>query len=92
MSAVPSPGPTSFGSGQKNRPIGRWRPHWIKDRAAPINARVEKVVHGPFSREIWPHRALTPVDNWFEWIDEGEPKKQLYLIRRRDGTPALFAT
>jgi putative SOS response-associated peptidase YedK len=28
----------------------RWgrRPHWAKDRAAPINARVEKVAHGPF--------------------------------------------
>ncbi|MET0950257.1 MAG: SOS response-associated peptidase family protein, partial [Pseudomonas sp.] len=24
-----------------------WRPHWAKDRAAPINARVEKVAHGP---------------------------------------------
>ena len=23
-----------------------WRPHWAKDRAAPINARVEKVAHG----------------------------------------------
>lgn len=27
-----------------------WRPHWAKDRAAPINARVEKVAHGPFFR------------------------------------------
>jgi len=23
-----------------------WRPHWAADRAAPINARVEKVAHG----------------------------------------------
>ena len=30
-----------------------WRPHWAKDRAAPINARVEKVAHGPFFRAIW---------------------------------------
>lgn len=36
-----------------------WRPHWANDRAAPINARVEKVAHGPFFRAIWPHRAIT---------------------------------
>ena len=68
-----------------------WRPHWAKDRAAPINARVEKVAHGLFFRAIWPHRAITPVDNWFEWVDEGGPKKQPYLIRRRDGAPVLCA-
>ena len=61
-----------------------WRPHWAKDRAAPINARIEKVANGPFFRAIWPHRAITPIDNWFEWVDEGGPKKQPYMIRRRD--------
>lgn len=61
-----------------------WRPHWAKDRAAPINARVEKVAHGPFFRAIWPHRAIIAINNWFEWVDEGGPKKQPYLIRRRD--------
>ncbi|QIH07179.1 MULTISPECIES: SOS response-associated peptidase family protein [unclassified Pseudomonas] len=66
-----------------------WRPHWAKDRAAPINARVEKVAHGPFFRQIWPHRAICPIDNWFEWVDEGGPKKQPYLIRHRDGSPIL---
>lgn len=69
-----------------------WRPHWAKDRAAPINARVERVAHGPFFRSIWPHRAIAPIDNWFEWVDEGGPKKQPYLIRRRDGAPALCAS
>lgn len=69
-----------------------WRPHWAKDRAAPINARVEKVAHGPFFRSIWPHRAIVPIDNWFEWVDEGGPKKQPYLIRRKDGRPALCAS
>ncbi|MNM94033.1 putative SOS response-associated peptidase YedK [compost metagenome] len=39
-----------------------WRPHWAKDRAAPINARVKKVAHGAFFRAIWPHRTITPVD------------------------------
>ncbi|MEE1922698.1 SOS response-associated peptidase family protein [Pseudomonas sp. 148P] len=69
-----------------------WRPHWATDRAAPINARVEKVAHGAFFRAIWPHRAVTPVDGWYEWVDEGGPKKQPYYIRRRDGRPAMCAS
>ncbi|MGB3122833.1 MAG: SOS response-associated peptidase family protein [Pseudomonas sp.] len=68
-----------------------WRPHWAKDRAPPINARVEKVANGPFFRAIWTHRAIVPIDNWFEWVDEGGPKKQPYLIRRRDRAPVLCA-
>jgi putative SOS response-associated peptidase YedK len=68
-----------------------WRPHWAKDRAAPINARVEKVAHGPFFKAIWPNRAIVAIDNWFEWVDEGGPKKQPYLIRRRDRAPILCA-
>lgn len=69
-----------------------WRPHWATDRAPPINARAEKVAHGPFFRAIWPHRAITPVDGWFEWVDEGGPRKQPYFIKRRDGCPALCAS
>lgn len=69
-----------------------WRPHWATDRAPPINARVEKVAHGPFFRAIWPSRAITPVNGWFEWVDEGGPKKQPYYIRRRDGCPSLCAS
>lgn len=68
-----------------------WRPHWSKERQLPINARVEKVAHGAFFRAIWPHRAIAPVDNWFEWVDEGGAKKQPYLIRRRDGAPVFCA-
>lgn len=49
-----------------------WRPHWAKDRASPINARVERLAHGPF------FPVFTPIDNWFEWVDEGGPKKQPY--------------
>ena len=69
-----------------------WRPLWADDRAAPVNARVEKVAHGPFFRQIWPHRALCPIDNWFEWLDEGGARKQPYLIRHRDGSPILCAS
>lgn len=69
-----------------------WRPHWATDRAAPINARIEKVAHSPFFRSIWPNRVIVPVDGWYEWVDEGGPKKQPYHIRRRDGRPALCAS
>ena len=68
-----------------------WRPHWAKDRAPPINARVEKVAHGPFFRAIWPHRAICPIDNWFEWVDAGDGTRQPWLIRRRDRGPIYCA-
>ncbi|WP_415764466.1 SOS response-associated peptidase [Pseudomonas sp. ZB1P45] len=68
-----------------------WRPRWAKDRAAPINARVEKVAHGAFFRAIWPHRAIVPIDNWFEWVDAGDSTRQPWLIRRRDRAPILCA-
>ncbi|EJN17214.1 hypothetical protein PMI36_05548 [Pseudomonas sp. GM79] len=68
-----------------------WRPHWAKDCAAPINARVEKVARGAFFKAIWPHRAIIAINNWFEWVDEGGPKKQPYLIRRKDRAPILCA-
>lgn len=68
-----------------------WRPHWSKDHTTPINARVEKAAHGPYFRAIWPHRAIAPIDNWFEWVYEGGPKKQPYLIRRKDRAPILCA-
>ncbi|WP_375738046.1 SOS response-associated peptidase [Pseudomonas boanensis] len=69
-----------------------WRPHWATDKPAPINARAEKVAHGPFFRAIWPHRALCPIDGWFEWVNEDGPKKQPYFIRRRDGAPSFCAS
>ena len=68
-----------------------WRPHWATDKPPPINARVEKVAHGPFFRAIWPHRAIVPIDNWFEWVYEGGDKKQPYLIRRKNWAPILCA-
>lgn len=69
-----------------------WKPHWAKDRTPPINARAENVAHGPFFRQIWPHRAICHIDSWFEWIDEGDPKKQPYLVKHRDGSPILCAS
>ncbi|MFJ4195384.1 SOS response-associated peptidase [Pseudomonas sp. NPDC089534] len=68
-----------------------WRPHWAKDRATPINARVEKVAHGPFFRAIWRHRLIVPVDNWFEWVDTPDKSRQPWLIRRADHGPIFCA-
>ncbi|HHW2430287.1 MULTISPECIES: SOS response-associated peptidase [Pseudomonas] len=69
-----------------------WRPFWARDRrAAPINARVEKVAHGRFFSAAWRHRALCPVSGWFEWVAEGGPRKQPYHIQHADGSPILCA-
>ncbi|KNH28654.1 hypothetical protein ACS77_06605 [Pseudomonas syringae] len=68
-----------------------WRPNWAMDRAVPINAQVESIARNPFFRAIWPHRAIIAIDNWFEWVDEGGPQKQPYLIRRKDRAPILCA-
>ncbi|MBH9003089.1 SOS response-associated peptidase [Pseudomonas aeruginosa] len=68
-----------------------WRPFWARDRAAPINARAEKVAHGRFFSAAWKHRALTPVSGWFEWVDEGGTRKQPYHIQHADGSPILCA-
>ncbi len=68
-----------------------WRPFWARDRAAPINARAEKVAHGRFFSAAWKHRALTPVSGWFEWVDGGEARKQPFHIQHRDGSPILCA-
>ncbi|HBO4522797.1 SOS response-associated peptidase [Pseudomonas aeruginosa] len=68
-----------------------WRPFWARDRAAPINARAEKVATSRFYSSAWKHRALTPVSGWFEWVDGGETRKQPFHIQHRDGSPILCA-
>ncbi|HBO3237820.1 TPA: SOS response-associated peptidase [Pseudomonas aeruginosa] len=68
-----------------------WRPLWARDRAAPINARAEKVAHGRFFSAAWKHRALTPISGWFEWVAVGGPRKQPFHIQHRDGSPILCA-
>ncbi|AXR28660.1 SOS response-associated peptidase [Pseudomonas aeruginosa] len=69
-----------------------WRPFWARDRAAPINARAEKVATSRFYSSAWKHRALTPVSGWFEWVDEGGgTRKQPYHIQHADGSPILCA-
>ena len=70
-----------------------WKPHWSTDKKVPSNARVEKVSSSPYWRAIWQHRAIAPIEGWFEWVpDENDPKLKLpYYIRRADGQPCLAA-
>ncbi|QBL20140.1 SOS response-associated peptidase [Pseudomonas aeruginosa] len=68
-----------------------WRPFWARDRAAPINARAEKVATSRFYNSAWRHRALCPVSGWFEWVAKGGPRKQPFHIQHRDGSPILCA-
>ncbi|MDN6872961.1 SOS response-associated peptidase [Pseudomonas citronellolis] len=70
-----------------------WRPHWAKDTRLPSNARREKVAHSPYWRALWPHRAIAPINGWFEWVPAtDDPKVRLpYYIRRVDGQPSLAA-
>lgn len=67
-----------------------WKPHWAKGRANQ-NARVEGVATSSYWRAVWLHRAIIPINGWYEWVDEGGAKKQPYFIRRRDGRPTLCA-
>lgn len=70
-----------------------WKPHWAKDNRLPSNARLEGVAHSSYWRAIWPHRAVAPIEGWFEWVkDEADPKKKLpFFIQRVDGRPCLAA-
>lgn len=67
-----------------------WKPHWA-DKHPNQNARAEGVATSKYWRDAWPNRAIIPIDGWFEWVDEGGPKKQPYYIKRRDGRPTLCA-
>lgn len=60
-----------------------------KDRVAQIKARVEEISHGPLFSSIWPHRAITAINNCFEWVDEGCQEKQPYISRHRNQSPIL---
>ncbi|WP_315809284.1 SOS response-associated peptidase family protein [Pseudomonas sp. C9-3] len=63
-----------------------WKPHWAKDNRLPSNARLEGVAHSSYWRAIWSHRAIAPIEGWFEWIkDVAAPEKKLpFCIRRKD--------
>lgn len=68
-----------------------WAPHWATRMQKPINARVEKVAESKFYRQVWPHRCVIPANGWYEWVDEGGPRKQPYYIHLKNHHPMFFA-
>lgn len=77
-------------------------PSWSKDRtsgARMINARSDSVFTKPaFKRAAAVRRALVPADGWYEWQQspsatdgKGKPRKQPFLMTRRDGGRVAFA-
>ena len=77
-------------------------PSWSKDRsggARMINARADSLLTKPaFKRAAAARRAIVPADGWYEWqksptaLDaKGRPRKQPFLMTRRDGGRVALA-
>lgn len=72
-------------------------PRWMKEPDGgrrPINAKAENVAsNGMFKHAYSSHRALMPIDGFFEWRDiYGTGKdKQPYAIAMKDGSPFALA-
>ena len=74
----------------------RWGfvPGWSKEKpkVRPINARADNVAtSGLFRTAFGRRRCLVPADGWYEWRDEGGPKKQPYLFEVDGGKLFAFA-
>lgn len=65
----------------------------LKDwKATTFNARSETIQTMPSYREAFRHRrCLVPATGWWEWKDEGGPRKQKYWVEPADGAPMMFA-
>jgi len=66
------------------------QPSWSKKPI--INAQGEtvhnkKTFKSAFARQ----RCIIPCNGWYEWRDEGGPRKQKYYFSHPDGTPFLMA-
>ena len=74
----------------------RWGlvPAWSKNSDTRINlfnARAETVHEKPTFRDAFRYRrCLIPAEDFFEWSGNEKPK-QLYIVRRRDRVPLVFA-
>ncbi len=66
------------------------QPAWAKRLL--INAQGETVAtKKTFSAAFHESRCLIPMDCWYEWRDEGGPRKQKYRFALPDGEPMLMA-
>lgn len=82
--------------GVRRMVLVRWGlvPRWAKQPPAPppINARSESAAEKPMFRDAFARRrCLVPASGFYEWRDDGGPRKQPYYIHPRDGAPLAFA-
>ncbi|MBH3426354.1 SOS response-associated peptidase family protein [Pseudomonas alkylphenolica] len=68
-----------------------WFPRWAKVKSPQFHAPVDKVTHSPYWKAVWQHRALCPIDGWFEWSSRGTDLPRPHYVRRRDGQACLIA-
>lgn len=77
--------------------IARWGllPPFAKDEAfssRSFNARRESLAEKPsFRASLSRHRAVIPMDGYYEWAREGRARKQPYFIAPADGSPLFMA-
>jgi len=66
------------------------KPTWAKRLI--INAQAETVNEKKtFHHAMQNHRCLVPCNGWFEWRDEGAPRKQQYLFSHSNNKPFYMA-
>ena len=66
------------------------KPHW--SRKLIINAQAETVATKPtFKQAFHNARCLVPCAGWYEWKDEGGPRKQRYVFADPEGNPLMMA-
>jgi putative SOS response-associated peptidase YedK len=66
------------------------KPPWAKKLI--INAQAETVAEKPtFKKAFSSQRCIVPCTGWYEWRDEGGPRKQQYAFSHVDGIPLLMA-
>ncbi|MFT6914043.1 MAG: putative SOS response-associated peptidase YedK [Motiliproteus sp.] len=78
--------------GQLDQLEASWgiKPSWSKQLL--INAKAETVDQKPtFKQAFRERRCILPCSGWFEWRDEGGPKKQKYHFQHVEGSPLLMA-
>jgi putative SOS response-associated peptidase YedK len=74
----------------------RWGfiPYWAKEPRPQINARCERIASsGMFRNAYRAHRALMPIDGFFEWrgVKEQRGRRQPYAVAMADGSPFTLA-
>lgn len=86
----------SGGRGTRHFALVRWGlvPDWAREVGSKplFNARGETIAEKPAFRSAFKRRrCLVPADGFYEWKADASPRKQPYLIRRRDRSPMAFA-